>query len=308
MSAKKVSIRTIFHILSSLSVFLGGAYLFIAHKDLFVSNLHLSKELIAVSFSAVLFTTVLIGVKYFITFLIIGIKLPIFESIPLGFVNRFLNQILTNLGEAFVAIHMKSTRKVLFLSYGGLFIITMLFSIAFNLILVVFIMCSYLNRFDLFILFVLILFIIAFLFIKMVRKIRTYKKLSKITPLFMALSAFFNVPTIILYLFIIDILYLIGMAVRYWAAFLLAGTALPFLNCLMMVPFANLTSMIGITPLGMGITEGVLSMLGKVLGYSIEQGFLAASLDRGIMICALLIFGPISYFVIEKHARKHQQD
>jgi hypothetical protein len=107
------------------------------------------------------------------------------------------------------------------------------------------------------------------------------------------MEAIFQHHSIAIWIILLDLGYTLGAAARYWAGFRMAGVALPWDKSLAIVPFANVVSMLGITPLGVGLTEYVLGLLGQKMGYSLAQGVLASSLDRGVMLVVLVGLGPL---------------
>jgi hypothetical protein len=117
----------------------------------------------------------------------------------------------------------------------------------------------------------------------------------RFTSFFEGLEAIFRHPSIVAWIALIDLLYALGMVLRYWASFRLAGTELSWGKSMVLVPFANVITMLGITPLGAGLTEYALGYLGRVLDYDVRIGALASSLDRGAMLLTTIVLGPLGY-------------
>ncbi len=62
--------------------------------------------------------------------------------------------------------------------------------------------------------------------------------------------------------------------------------------------------LLSITPGGLGIREGVISVLGVMYGVPLETGLMVATLERGIhMLGALLIGGPSLLWVTRELAK-----
>jgi hypothetical protein len=208
--------------------------------------------------------------------------------------NRFFNQFFPSLGEVLVAVYMKRAHELSLLAYSGLFVATWSLSLLINLTLagVVALFFVLLPYGLLFLLGLAVLAVVAWISLKRYLSRPFY---GRFTSFFEGLEAIFRHPSIVAWIALIDLLYALGMVLRYWASFRLAGTELSCGKSMVLVPFANVITMLGITPLGAGLTEYALGYLGRVLDYDVRIGALASSLDRGAMLLTTIVLGPLGY-------------
>ena len=57
------------------------------------------------------------------------------------------------------------------------------------------------------------------------------------------------------------------------------------------------------TPGSLGIREGAVAIVVKLLGYSIPTGLLAATIDRAVMLVVACVLGSLGYFVTGRKLR-----
>jgi len=306
-----------FKVLSSFLVFGFGAFLLWKYRGFIKANVRMDPALVMVDALGIVWTCVFIGLKYQATFWLIGFRLNSSDALAMGATNRFLNQFLPNLGEVALALYMKRAHNVLIMVYGGLFVATWCLSVLINMFLagiaaLVFFKESWLLTVALLLILTLILIPTIPWAAIGIRSLGRYVFRpfgSRLAPLIESMEAIFKHPSIVIWLILLDLGYTCGMTARYWAGFRMAGVDLPWDKSLALVPFANVISMLGITPLGAGLTEYVLGLLGQKMGYSLAQGALAASLDRGVMLVVLVGLGPLSYaWLMLRPAKKKPLD
>lgn len=297
-------------ILSSLLVFGLGAFLLWRYWDFITANVRIDPTLVTVDILGILWSCVFIGLKYQATFWLIGLRLPSSDAVAMGVTNRLLNQFLSNLGEIAVALYMKRSYGVLLMAYGGLFVATWCLSVLFNLVLVGMIAMLFIKGSWVWMAPAIVILVpLAAMTILTLRRYLFRPLGGRFAPLLQSMKTIFQYPSIVVWLILLDVGYILGIAVRYWAGFRMVGVDLPWGKSLALVPFANVISMLGITPLGAGLTEYVLGLLGHNLGYPLAQGALAASLDRGIMLVVLVGLGPLGYsWLMLRPAKKKPLD
>jgi hypothetical protein len=281
-------------ILISVLVFGVGACILWRYRCFVVANVRFDRTYLTLDILGIVSSCILVGLKYQATFWLLGIRLCFADSVAIGLTNRFFNQFLGSLGEVLVAVYMKRAYGLSLLTYSGLFVVTWCLSFLGNLALAGFVALF----------FVWLPYGLLFLFglavVAVVAWISSKRYLSRpfsgrFASFFEGLEAIFRHPSIVAWIVLLDLLYALGMVLRYWASFRLAGIELSWGKSMVLVPFANVITMLGITPLGAGLTEYALGYLGRVLDYDVRIGALASSLDRGAMLLTTIVLGPLGY-------------
>jgi hypothetical protein len=279
---------------SSMLVFGVGACLLWQYRGFVVANVRFEVTYLTLNILGIVSSCILIGLKYQATFWLLGLRLSIADSVAVGLTNRFFNQFFASLGEVLVAVYMKRAHELPLLAYSGLFVATWCLSLLINLTLVGFVVLLFVwLPYGLLLLFGLaVVAVVAWILLKRYLS-RPFSGRS--ASFFGALEAIFRHPSIVAWVVLLDLLYALGMVLRYWASFRLAGMELSWGKSMALVPFANVITMLGITPLGAGLTEYALGYLGRVLDYDVRIGALASSLDRGAMLLTTIVLGPLGY-------------
>ena len=280
--------------LSSVLVFGVGAFLLWRYRGFVVANVRFDRTYLTLDILGIVSSCILVGLKYQATFWLVGLRLGIADSVAVGLTNRFFNQFFASLGEVLVAVYMKRAYELPLLAYGGLFVATWCLSFLINLTLV-----GFLALFFVWLPYGL-LFLLGLAVVAVVAWITLKRYLSRpfsgrFASFFEGLEAIFRHPSIAVWIILLDLLYALVMVLRYWASFRLAGIELSWGKSMVLVPFANVITMLGITPLGAGLTEYALGLMGRVLDYDVGIGALASSLDRGAMLLTTTLLGPLGY-------------
>lgn len=87
------------------------------------------------------------------------------------------------------------------------------------------------------------------------------------------------------------------VAVRFDLAFGLLGVDEPFWYFLVIAPAAGLAGAVAFTPGGLGFREGFVTGAAVGLGSELDDGLLAATVDRGVLLASALVFGSIGWIV-----------
>ncbi|MFI4851101.1 MAG: YbhN family protein [Gimesia chilikensis] len=91
---------------------------------------------------------------------------------------------------------------------------------------------------------------------------------------------------------------------RLWILYHSFAIPISVWGCLFITAAGSLSMLLSITPGGLGIREGVISVLGVMYGVPLETGLMVATLERGIhMLGALLIGGPSLLWVTRELAK-----
>lgn len=271
-----------------------GAFLVWRYRGFVVTHVRFDKTYLTLNILGIVFSCVLVGLKYQATFMVLGLRLGFTNSVAVGATNRFFNQFFSNLGEVLIAIYMKRAYGFSLLAYSGLFVATWSLSILVNLMLAA-IVALFFFRLPLGLLVLVALAFLAGGGRILLKRFLSKRSSSRFTSFFEALEAIFRHPSIVVLIVFLDLMYALGMALRYWSCFRLAGIELSWGKSLVLVPFANVITMLGITPLGAGLTEYALGYLGHTLNYDVGAGALASSLDRGAMLLTMILLGPLGY-------------
>ena len=104
-------------------------------------------------------------------------------------------------------------------------------------------------------------------------------------------------PRVGLVVLLIDSLKLVLLAVRFQIAFELLGVDAPLWLFLALGPVAALMGVIAFTPGALGLRELAVAGTAAAMGYSVPTGLLAATIDRGVMLCVTLVLGGIGYAI-----------
>ena len=103
---------------------------------------------------------------------------------------------------------------------------------------------------------------------------------------------------------VVDSLKLVLLAVRFQIAFELLGVDAPLWLFLVIGPVAALMGVIAFTPGALGLRELAVAGAAAAMGYSVPTGLLAATIDRGVMLCVTLALGGIGYAMTLPRLRK----
>jgi uncharacterized membrane protein YbhN (UPF0104 family) len=122
---------------------------------------------------------------------------------------------------------------------------------------------------------------------------------SKLTPLIEGWQMIRGKQYTLLFLIMLDCISALIISLRYYIAFRAFSLNISFWYCLMIAPLSILTTFASITPAGLGIREATVGYFSKILGMGLNQGVLASSLDRAVVMFWLFVLGPIlSHFII----------
>ena len=93
---------------------------------------------------------------------------------------------------------------------------------------------------------------------------------------------------------------------RFFVSSMLLNERVPFIVLFLMAPIAISTSLLVLTPGGIGFRETLLGIVSQLTGYGFDSGVFMATVDRGVLIAATLIFGAISYVALYFAANTNQ--
>jgi uncharacterized membrane protein YbhN (UPF0104 family) len=106
----------------------------------------------------------------------------------------------------------------------------------------------------------------------------------------------------------IDTVKLVFLAWRFAVAFHILGIDAPIGVYLVVAPVTALVTVLAPTPGSLGIREGAVAIVVKLLGYSIPTGLLAATIDRAVMLVVACVLGTIGYIVTGRRLRAARAD
>ena len=95
-------------------------------------------------------------------------------------------------------------------------------------------------------------------------------------------------------------------SLRFYLSMVIIQSDIPFVILLFMSPIAILTSLLTITPGGVGMREGLLGMASSLTGYTFEAGVYIATIDRGILFFLTLAAGILSFMLLSFSPIKKQ--
>jgi len=98
----------------------------------------------------------------------------------------------------------------------------------------------------------------------------------------------------ILKLVAVEFMVLVTFAARYWVAFDAFGQPIGLIGGFLLAPPAYLTTMVSVTPVGVGIREPLLAYMSGILGYAVTGGLGAAVLDSLALMAVSLVGGPVA--------------
>ncbi len=102
------------------------------------------------------------------------------------------------------------------------------------------------------------------------------------------------------------LLQIIIFTFRFFVSSMLLNERVPIIVLFLMAPIAISTSLLVLTPGGIGFRETLLGIVSRLTGYGFESGIFMATVDRGVLIVATFIFGAISYVVLYFAANTNQ--
>ena len=110
-------------------------------------------------------------------------------------------------------------------------------------------------------------------------------------------------PRVAIEVLLIDTVKLVFLAWRFAVAFHILGIDAPIGVYLVVAPVTALVTVLAPTPGSLGIREGAVAIVVKLLGYSIPTGLLAATIDRVVMLVVACVLGSLGYFVTGRRLR-----
>ena len=110
-------------------------------------------------------------------------------------------------------------------------------------------------------------------------------------------------PQVAIQVLLIDTVKLVFLAWRFAVAFHILGIDAPIGVYLVVAPVTALVTVLAPTPGSLGIREGAVAIVVKLLGYSIPTGLLAATIDRAVMLVVACVLGSLGYFVTGRRLR-----
>jgi len=93
---------------------------------------------------------------------------------------------------------------------------------------------------------------------------------------------------------------------RFFVSSMLLNERVPFIVLFLMAPIAISTSLLVLTPGGIGFRETLLGIVSQLTGYGFDSGIFMATVDRGVLIVATFIFGALSYIALYIAAHTNQ--
>lgn len=94
------------------------------------------------------------------------------------------------------------------------------------------------------------------------------------------------------------------VAFRFQLAFSLLGVDESFWYFLVIAPAAGLAGAISFTPGGLGVRELFVTLAAVGVGSTLDDGLLAATVDRGVMLITSLVLGGIGFAVTRRRIRQ----
>ena len=110
-------------------------------------------------------------------------------------------------------------------------------------------------------------------------------------------------PLVILVLIGADCLTSLIFALRYYVAFQAFSSPVSIIDCLILAPMSILSTLVGLTPAGLGIREAAVGLAAGLLGAGLGLGIYAASLDRALVMVWVFILGPIFFSLLVRESR-----
>jgi len=121
-----------------------------------------------------------------------------------------------------------------------------------------------------------------------------------------SLGMFSNNRTLMFKTSLFILLQIFIFSFRFFVSSMLLNERVPFIVLFLMAPIAISTSLLVLTPGGIGFRETLLGIVSQLTGYGFDSGVFMATVDRGVLIAATLIFGAISYVALYFAANTNQ--
>lgn len=102
------------------------------------------------------------------------------------------------------------------------------------------------------------------------------------------------------------LLQILIFSLRFFVSSMLLNERVPFIVLFLMAPIAISTSLLVLTPGGIGFRETLLGIVSQLTGYGFDSGIFMATVDRGVLIAATFLFGSISYLLLYFAANTNQ--
>lgn len=111
-------------------------------------------------------------------------------------------------------------------------------------------------------------------------------------------------PRVAVGVFLIELVKLTILMVRFYLVFDFVGLDAPITVYLVLGPIAALTAVVAITPGGLGLREGAVAGSAAAMGYAFPAGLLGATIDRGLMIFTTVVLGAVGYAITWPRMRR----
>ncbi len=105
-------------------------------------------------------------------------------------------------------------------------------------------------------------------------------------------------PILLLKVVIINFITIIALALRLYFSFIVINIDVHFGDVVLIQAILTFSIIISFTPGNLGVKEGVITIMGMIIGIPPQDAILAAAIDRTISMINIFLFGLIYHFVL----------
>jgi uncharacterized membrane protein YbhN (UPF0104 family) len=295
-----------------LIILAGLVYYLVSHSDELGKIIDLSAA--NISLLAVLFlaTQMLNGAEIMTLMKAGDIRLKFWECFRLANISTAANYLPLKGGMMARAVYLKKRHDLSYMDFADLTVAGMLLA-AMTIFAsgAVFITGSYLLKGTfykgLFIIFIS-LFFVFFVLTVLLRALNGKLKWKKLDQLGNGLRVILGKKSIFARLIAINLLAVIVMGLRFFVSFRALSFSAPFLLSVLCGEVKKVTTIIGLVPSGLGISEISAGAISGAMKDGLDIGVFAASLDRVVSVAVLLAAGTYSFYYLAKTRKKVEHE
>lgn len=233
----------------------------------------------------------------------LGKTITFWDAFMLQFVNYLLNRFIAESGAVYRGAYLKTQHDFPVSKYlssiGGSYIIGMMTNAIVGIILSIIIFYQQ-NTFNLIVfLFLLVIFVVTtlFMFVKSNLKPKNwlFKRLNQVIAGWLEIK---SNPKLVLRIILLNILSTIVNSISIYLIYRGLDAKIKLLNSFYYFSISFFTTLVNITPGGLGINEALLMFSSNVIGIPDEIVFLGSIIYRAITLISSSIFGGISHLIL----------
>ena len=240
----------------------------------------------------------LVGLKLFVLVSRYGVKISKYECVGLAFMVHYYNLMFPNAGVLTNALYLKSKYNFAFRHFISVGILRIVFTFMIGGLIGIAASVIYMIQSGTYFLMgpvvlYFILAIVAFLafFVPVPKFFQQYGWFDKVRDIIKGVTEIKSDIKLMLYLALIQAGVIILFITRYYIVFKALSLSASYLSVASIIPMTTMSDLINLIPSNLAIREAIVTSSSLLVGYSLSQGILVASIDRAVMLAMLLSIG-----------------